>query len=285
MSTCTKWVTEVVQTCKNWASETEQTCSDWLDEGSQQCQNWADEGSQQCQNWIDEGSNQCSAWNDCSWTSPWDCVAGAVCIAVTWVAKWVCKAWAWVAKWVCKAWAWVAKWVCKAWAWVVVAICVVWSWVASLVCVAWDTLRCMLVAITKWLAGLFGARQATPRVEHVFVLMLENRSFDHMFGFSGLTGVDENGAPTSVIGVDLKTDFNFDSSTHQKVGASNNPAADFALKSVDQDPGHEFEDTLMALCARFDEEGNLLQPAPAYNPVPGGYPPITNGGFVENYMH
>lgn len=27
-------------------------------------------------------------------------------------------------------------------------------------------------------------------IEHVFVLMLENRSFDHMLGFSGLQGTD-----------------------------------------------------------------------------------------------
>jgi len=26
-------------------------------------------------------------------------------------------------------------------------------------------------------------------IEHVFVLMLENRSFDHLFAFSGLPGV------------------------------------------------------------------------------------------------
>ncbi len=27
-------------------------------------------------------------------------------------------------------------------------------------------------------------------IHHVFVLMLENRSFDHMLGFSGITGID-----------------------------------------------------------------------------------------------
>src|SRR5580700_7434185 len=32
---------------------------------------------------------------------------------------------------------------------------------------------------------------ATPnQIQHVFVLMLENRSFDHMLGFSGITGTD-----------------------------------------------------------------------------------------------
>jgi phospholipase C len=30
----------------------------------------------------------------------------------------------------------------------------------------------------------------TPNITNVFVLMLENRSFDHMLGHSGLTGAD-----------------------------------------------------------------------------------------------
>lgn len=31
---------------------------------------------------------------------------------------------------------------------------------------------------------------AFDKIEHVFVLMLENRSFDHMLGFSGISGID-----------------------------------------------------------------------------------------------
>ena len=285
MSTCTKWVTEATITCKNWGSEAKQVCSDWADHGSQQCSTWADEGSQQCSQWADEGSQQCSAWEECHWYTPWNCIAGFFCKAWYWVAKWVCKAFYWVAKWVCKAWYWVSKWVCIAFTWIVVAICVFFSWVFSLVCVAWDTFRCLLFSFARLIAALFGRREATPKIEHVFVLMLENRAFDHAFGFSGLRGIDENGNPTAVIGVDPAMHFNFDSGSHLKVPATATPAADFALKNVDQDPGHEFEDTLMALCARFDEAGNLLLPKPTYNAVPGGYPPITNAGFVENYMH
>ena len=271
MSTCTRWVTQAVITCKNWASEAQQTCSDWADEGSNQCSQWADEGSNQCSQWADEGSNQCCDWWPCSWG----------CQAFYWVANWVCQAWYWVANWVCQAWYWVAKWVCIAFTWIVVVVCVVFSWVLSLVCVAWDTFRCMIVD----LARLFGDRTPVPRIDHVFVLMLENRAFDHMFGFSGLEGVDPDGNPTTIIGADPAQNSNIDSSTHQPVPVTINPPADFALKGIDQDPGHEFEDTLMALCAQFDDAGNLVHPAPQYQPVPGGYPPITNGGFVENYMH
>jgi phospholipase C len=39
-------------------------------------------------------------------------------------------------------------------------------------------------------------------IEHIFVLMLENRSFDHMLGFSGLTGIDAaSGVPTEIVGL------------------------------------------------------------------------------------
>jgi hypothetical protein len=40
-------------------------------------------------------------------------------------------------------------------------------------------------------------------IKNVFVLMLENRSFDHMLGFSGITGVDAaTGAQTAIVGLD-----------------------------------------------------------------------------------
>jgi phospholipase C len=40
------------------------------------------------------------------------------------------------------------------------------------------------------------------RIQHVFVLMLENRSFDHMLGFSGITGTDPfSGGATQVHGL------------------------------------------------------------------------------------
>ena len=41
-------------------------------------------------------------------------------------------------------------------------------------------------------------------IQHSFVLMLENRSFDHMLGFSGITGTDAvSGSRTSVNGLTL----------------------------------------------------------------------------------
>ena len=40
------------------------------------------------------------------------------------------------------------------------------------------------------------------QIQHVFVLMLENRSFDHLLGFSGISGTDAvTGSKTAVQGL------------------------------------------------------------------------------------
>jgi len=273
VSTCTKWVTSFVITCKNWSTDVDSVCTTWADEGSSQCSQWADEGSSQCSQWADEGSNQCSAWEECHWYTPWNCIAGFFCSAWYWIANWVCQAWYWVANWVCQAWYWVAKWVCKAFAWIVKAICVIFSWILSLVCVAWDTVRCAVIGLSRWLSGLFGrGRAPAPRIEKVFVLMLENRSFDHMFGFRRKRGIDIHGEPTTLDGADPSTDTNVDPVTGTVIPVST--PADFALKNVDVDPGHEFANTVVSLCG----DGVTFQP-------PGPYPPIHNSGFIANYRN
>jgi len=301
MSTCTKWIDNVVITCVDWAEQIDVECTDWADEGSAQCSSWADEGSNQCSSWKDQGSNQCSSWKDqgsnqcsswadegsnhcctwapCSWfcdafywVAKWVCkayywVANWVCQAWYWVANWVCQAWYWVAKWVCKAWYWVAKWVCKAFAWVIKAICTVFSWVVNLICVAWDTLKCAILAI-------FSRGKAKNKIEHIFVLMLENRAFDHMLGFSNISGIDAvSGNPTTVNGANPSVNTNIDPTNGHVVPVST--PADFTLKNIDKDPGHEFPDTLVALCGA----------GAVYNPVLGGYPPIDNSGFIQSYVN
>jgi phospholipase C len=50
--------------------------------------------------------------------------------------------------------------------------------------------------------------------------------------------------------------------------------ADFQLEGVDKDPGHEFENTLVALCGA----------GATYTPVLGGYPAIDNSGFIQNHL-
>jgi phospholipase C len=249
MSTCTKWVTRLVIECKNWSTKVDYECTQWADEGSNECERWADEGSNECEEWGKK----------CHWYTPWNCVA-----------EWFCKGWYWVAKWVCKGWYWVAKWVCKAFAWIVKTVCIVFAWVLNLVCVAWDWLRCALVAAWEIVKNLFGRDgREKPKIDRVFVLMLENRSFDHMLGFSGLTGVDINGASTSADGADPAMHSNINPVDGLPVAVTATPPADFALKDLDADPGHEFNDALMSLCGS----------GVTYDPTVG-YPPIDNSGFM-----
>lgn len=103
-------------------------------------------------------------------------------------------------------------------------------------------------------------------IEHVFVLMLENRSFDHMLGFSGISGTDaETGAPTKVAGLS-GAEFNLHAG--QRVGVAE--GADFRMPI---DPGHEFGEVLQQLCGT----------GVAYRPG-GAYPPIDDSGYVDSYV-
>jgi hypothetical protein len=91
-----------------------------------------------------------------------------------------------------------------------------------------------------------------------------------MFGFSSFAGIDIDGNPTTADGADPTRDKN----THNGVDIPVGTPADFALKGVDNDPGHEFEDTLEQLCG----PGVEYQSGAAYPH------PITNSGFVANWV-
>ncbi|HEY0552078.1 MAG TPA: alkaline phosphatase family protein, partial [Verrucomicrobiae bacterium] len=287
MSKCTQWVDKGAIECKAWANMAIQQCTDWADQGSNQCSQWADEGSNECSRWADEGSNECREWEEesykdcCDWAPcSWFCdafvwITSRFCVAWHWVAKWVCKAWYWLSKWVCKAWYWVAKWVCTAWFWLIKVVCTLWSWVAKLVCVAWTHLQCWWHAFVRWV-GFSGKRGGQTKIKKVFVLMLENRSLDHMLGFSQIQGTDaQTGAPTSLDGLQPNSHSNIDPATGNPVFAST--PADFLLASADKDPGHEFADTLEQLCGSA---------AVFPDPVTGSYPAnIDNSGFIANYSN
>jgi len=134
-------------------------------------------------------------------------------------------------------------------------------------------------------------------IQHVFVLMLENRSFDHMLGFSGITGIDaSSGGATQVTGLSplalrpVLEAFQVNSigGIVQKEGqnwpplttisarqllASNStlPATEGADFVMPLDPGHAFLDVLMQLCG----QGIVY--------LGGQYPPVVNTGFAANY--
>jgi phospholipase C len=102
-------------------------------------------------------------------------------------------------------------------------------------------------------------------IEHVFVLMLENRSFDHMLGWSGLRGTDAvTGEPTSVEGLDGSQANELPGGGRIAVSAG----ADYVLPI---DPGHDFEDVVEQLGG----------PGARYPDAGGGYPTVTCSGFAS----
>jgi len=105
-----------------------------------------------------------------------------------------------------------------------------------------------------------------PDIRHVFVLMLENRSFDHLLGFSNLEGHDAvTGARRKVNGL---------SGQANTFAGRRYPVNKRVRNPMVVDPGHEFTDVLEQLCGR-----GMTYP-------PGGpYPAIDNSGFVENFAN
>ncbi len=95
--------------------------------------------------------------------------------------------------------------------------------------------------------------------------MLENRSFDHMLGFSAISGKDAaTGADTQIDGLagDESNSINGKSYRVQKDASWVMPI----------DPGHEFTDVLTQLCGTG-----------ASYPPGGAYPALNNSGFVSSY--
>ncbi len=102
-------------------------------------------------------------------------------------------------------------------------------------------------------------------IRHVFVLMMENRSFDHMLGFSGITGKDaETNQVRCIDG--LKGDES------NQYGGRTFPVGKGADWSMPADPGHEFLNVLKQLHGSTDD----------YHPG-AAYPSINNSGFVADY--
>lgn len=104
-----------------------------------------------------------------------------------------------------------------------------------------------------------------PPVKNIFVLMLENRSFDHMLGFSALSGTDAyTGERTAVRGLSGAETNQFRGQTYAVTLQVADP--------MPVDPAHEFPDVLEQLCGN----GAVYVAA-------GAYPAITNAGFVSDY--
>jgi phospholipase C len=101
---------------------------------------------------------------------------------------------------------------------------------------------------------------AFDQIQHVFVLMFENHSFDHLLGFSGISGTDAaTGLATTVNGLSET-----EAHTYNGVTATVSQPADYAMVV---DPGHDFSDVLCQLC------GSDATYAPG-----GSHPPINRSG-------
>jgi phospholipase C len=93
-------------------------------------------------------------------------------------------------------------------------------------------------------------------IKNVFVLMLENHSFDNIFAMSGIQGIN------------AATVQDWNSYQGEKYLVQ-----DGAPPCMTTDPGHEFKDVLEQLCG-----------ADAACKYKGGaYPPVNNSGFASSY--
>ncbi|HLZ17781.1 MAG TPA: alkaline phosphatase family protein, partial [Cyclobacteriaceae bacterium] len=103
-------------------------------------------------------------------------------------------------------------------------------------------------------------------INHVFVLMLENQSFDRLLGLSGITGFDP------VLKKERPVDGSNTGMSNTRNGESYYVSAG-APWSMTSDPNHEFEDVFEQLTGKDISEFNHGQP----------YPTPTNTGFVQNF--
>src|ERR1700721_912675 len=107
---------------------------------------------------------------------------------------------------------------------------------------------------------------AYDQIQHVFALMLENRSSDNFLAAPGIAGTDAvSGLPTTIEGL---------SGAEKNIyGGTPYPIAHPGDYSMVVDPGHEFPDVLCQLSG-----------STAVYSAGGNYPPIDNSGFVASYV-
>jgi hypothetical protein len=191
--------------------------------------------SEVCDQKEDEGYNECCDWWPCSWA----------CDALVWVSHIVCVAWSWV--------------------------CTIIGWLYAFICQT-------IISITFWIIRhtvnliftipcSFGDPSLDPRIRHIFVLVLENLSFDHIFGETAIRGTDAETGTVTQIQTRPSDAFNdvLDASgniTHHCVVGPGQQ------KSVDDDPGHDFGNTLLELCGLAEDGTSPTYPPYRRSPTP-----------------
>jgi phospholipase C len=157
--------------------------------------------------------------------------------------------------------------------------------------------------VTHWQCADIRRKFLNTVIQHVFVLVLENRSFDHMLGFADIAGTDASSGQLTHINGIASTDLGLRALAHslqanrisdiaRKKGYQWPPPPPISVRdlltadiyngqsyrpkspadyAMSVDPGHEFSDVLTQLCG----------PGAVY--LSGGaYPPIDNAGFVAS---
>jgi phospholipase C len=118
----------------------------------------------------------------------------------------------------------------------------------------------------------FGHQSGQTAIKHIFVLMMENRSFDHLLGFDPVSGTDtQTGQPTSAA-VLAGNESNSD-------GDLPEPRPSY---TVDQSAG----DTTVGLhdvLHQFTDVTVQLTGTEYHNLNGGPYPTVNNTGFVTDY--
>ncbi|MGH9436346.1 MAG: alkaline phosphatase family protein [Terriglobia bacterium] len=96
-------------------------------------------------------------------------------------------------------------------------------------------------------------------IKHFFVLMLENRSYDNLFGYSGFQGVDPYSG-NIVRAEDLSDKPQFSLPKLSGAAVPVQQGASYRLRPVGdgQGPGHEFTDTLLSLCGQGAFAANTI---------------------------
>jgi phospholipase C len=136
----------------------------------------------------------------------------------------------------------------------------------------------------RWSNNSTWTKFETSVIKHLFVLMMENRSFDHLLGFQGITGKDaqtgaatkaEDLAPPRV--VTLQQPSNEFANLRYTVSPT---AGDRTFNT--HDVKHQFPDVLMQLCGQAEGQAVIKN-----NGLKGAaYPPIaavTARGFAADY--
>lgn len=118
-------------------------------------------------------------------------------------------------------------------------------------------------------------------IKHLFVLVMENRSFDHMLGFQGITGKDAHtGAPTKAEDLTGPGGAGFSNQFGTLRYAVMPTAGDTTFHA--HDVQHQFLDVLTQLCGQAEGEAVKVTGG-----LKGGpYPPVveaTNRGFAADY--